>query len=144
MNTASALALAGLVVSAGVVATEIERITSRPDATTNAAGAAEWRVEQAFELVAAMRPVAVMKGQSIVKGDLMPIGCAGAFPTENKTGCVGIAYQTQAAPYTVVETRHGSSSILARIRSVYMAELPEAYDLSSATPAVRTASPSSR
>ncbi|MBA3520555.1 MAG: hypothetical protein H0T75_23615 [Rhizobiales bacterium] len=133
MNTASALALASLVVSAGVVVTEIERITSRPDATPNAAGAAEWRVEQAFGLVSAMRPETVKKGQSIVKSDLLPIGCTGASRTESKTGCVGIAYQTQAAPYTVVETRNGSSSILTRVKNVYMAELPEAHDLSSAT-----------
>lgn len=133
MNTASAVALAGLVVSAGVVIIQIDRIASRSGATSKAAVAAEWRVEQAFELMAAMRPVAVKEGQRIVKGDLLPIGCAGAFRSESKTGCVDIGYETQAVPYIVVETRHGASSVLTRVRSFDMAELPEAHELSSAS-----------
>ncbi len=88
---------------------------------TDQASYAHWRIEAAFDVADNMPVVAAVSVPMAVKGDLpVPVGCA------NETGdaqaeCMDVAYEPDATPGIVVETRIGSTSNLMRMDALTVA-----------------------
>jgi hypothetical protein len=91
--------------------------------TGGAAGYAAERIDSAFHAVAEMPPVAPISVPMALKGDLMPIGCAGPFKADIAAECLDTAYEVSSDDGSlVVETRVGdSTSILVRMMGYTMA-----------------------
>ena len=119
--TKKVLTAVALIVATGVTAVEMTRTSAYAQsgfATGNAAAYAGERINVAFQVAAEMPPVEPVSLPLAVKGDMLPIGCAGPFRAEEQAECVDAAYELASEPSTVVETRHGSTSILMRLESI--------------------------
>ncbi len=82
---------------------------------TDEAGYARWRIDAAFNVAAQMPVVAAVSVPMAMKGDLpVPLGCADA-KGDTQAECMDVAYEPDATPSMVVETRIGSTSILTRM-----------------------------
>jgi hypothetical protein len=118
--TKKVLTAVALIVATGVTAVEMTRTSAYAQggfATGTAAYAGE-RINVAFQVAAEMPPVEPVSLPLAVKGDMLPIGCAGPFRAEEQAECIDAAYELASEPSTVVETRHGSTSILMRLESI--------------------------
>ena len=119
METKRAFAVAALIAATGVAAVELTRNPAQADPMLVTGGAAAYAVERidgAFHAVAEMPPVAPISVPMAVKGDLMPIGCAGPFKPDVAAECLDTAYEVASEDSMVMETRVGdSTSILIRM-----------------------------
>jgi hypothetical protein len=116
----SALAGAALVLAAGV-ATAAAAATVYP---TDAASYARWRVDAAFQVVAAMPPAQPFGLPMAQKGDLpVPAGCAN-LSGDSQAECMDVAYEPDALPSLVLETRAGTTSTLLRMDAMTVAGMP--------------------
>jgi hypothetical protein len=123
-ETKRVLALVALIAATGVAAVEMSRTAAHADPNLVSGGAAGYagaRVDAAFQLVAAM-PVRTILVPMAEKGDLMPIGCAGPYRPEVAAECIDTAYEVEAEPSVVVETREGNTSILTRLDGLTVAK----------------------
>jgi hypothetical protein len=121
-ETKKVLALAALVVATGVATVELSRSSAQaePVVMTRAGAYAAARVDTAFDLVSAM-PVADFTLPMAQKGDLpVPLGCLG-IKGDAQSECMDVAYELDAEPSIVVETRVGSTSTLMRMDSMTVA-----------------------
>jgi hypothetical protein len=119
METKRAFAVAALIAATGVAAVELTRNPAQADPMLVPGGGAAYaaeRIDGAFHAVAEMPPVAPISVPMAVKGDLMPIGCAGPFKPDVAAECLDTAYEVASEDSMVVETRVGdSTSILIRM-----------------------------
>jgi hypothetical protein len=125
-ETKKAFAIAALIATTGVAAVEMTRNPAQADPMLvmgGAAGYAAERIDSAFHAVAEMPPVAPISVPMALKGDLMPIGCAGPFKADVAAECLDTAYEVSSDDGSmVVETRVGdSTSILVRMMGYTMA-----------------------
>ncbi len=119
METKRAFAVAALIAATGVAAVELTRNPAQADPMLVTGGGAAYaaeRIDGAFHAVAEMPPIAPISVPMAVKGDLMPIGCAGPFKPDVAAECLDTAYEVASEDSMVVETRVGdSTSILIRM-----------------------------
>lgn len=133
-ETKKVLAIAALIVAAGVATVEMTRGQAQADPMIVAGGAAGYaggRVDGAFELAAATpfsRSVEITLAE---KGDLPPLGCAGPFLPAVEAECIDAAQEVAAEPSLIVETRLGGVSVLTRMDAMTMAGVDEAPALQS-------------
>lgn len=124
-ETKKVFAIAALIAATGVAAVELTRNPAQADPMLvmgGAAGYAAERIDGAFHAVAEMPPVAPISVPMALKGDLMPLGCAGPFKAEVAAECLDTAYEVASDDSMVVETRVGdSTSILVRMMGYTMA-----------------------
>lgn len=117
IETRKVSALATLIVAAGF-ATVVHAGTVYP---TDEASYARWRVDAAFQVVAAMPQVAPVSVPMAMKGDLpVPLGCEGAAG-DAQAECMDVAYEPDALPSMVVETTSGTTTTLMRMDAMAIA-----------------------
>jgi hypothetical protein len=88
---------------------------------TDEASYARWRIDAAFNVVSAMPVVASVSVPMAVKGDLpVPLGCADKS-ADTQDECMDVAYEPDAQPSVIVETRLGSTSTLMRMDAMTIA-----------------------
>lgn len=116
-----AFALAAIIVATGVAAVELARSPAQADPVLVTGGPtayADARIAAAFGVVQDMPAVAPVSVPMAVKGDLLvPPGCTG----EEQAECMDVAYELEATPSIVVETRFGTTSTLTRLDPLTMA-----------------------
>lgn len=124
-ETKKVFAIAALIATTGVAGVELTRNPAQADPmlVIGAAGYAAERIDGAFHAVAEMPPVAPISVPMALKGDLMPIGCAGPLKADVQAECLDTAYEVASDDGSmVVETRVGdSTSILFRMTGYTMA-----------------------
>jgi hypothetical protein len=122
-----AFALAALIAATGIATVELTRSTAQADPVLVTGGPtayADARIAAAFGTVDEMPAVAPVSVPMAVKGDLpVPPGCVGSDEAE----CMDVAYELDAEPSLVVETRFGATSTLTRLDPLTVAGVePEA------------------
>ena len=127
-ETKKVLAAVALIIAAGVSTVELTRTPAQADPTLvrGAAGYAGSRVDGAFQLLAAAPPVAPVELPVAEKGDLPPLGCAGPFRPEVEAECIDTAFEVEAEPSVIVETRLGDVSTLVRMDALTVADFEHA------------------
>ena len=123
-QTAKVLAAAALIIATGVAAVETTRSTASADpmmVSGGAAGYAGARVDAALVLVSGMPEAEAFEFAPAEKGDKLPIGCIGPFEAVVQAECLDTAYEIEAEPSVVVESRFGATSILTRLDSFTVA-----------------------
>ncbi len=128
-NTKTVLALVAFIVATGVAGVEMTRSQAQADPRIvpgGAAGYAGARVDGTFQLVAALPPAGPFAIPVAEKGDLPPLGCAGPFRPEFEAECIDAAFEVEAEPSVVIETRLGDASILMRMDAVTVAGIEDA------------------
>jgi hypothetical protein len=132
IETKKVLVLVALIVAAGIATVEATRSQAQADAGIvpfGAAGYAGTRVDNAFQLVASSPQSDEPEYPVAEKGDLVPLGCAGPFRAAVQAECIDTAFEIEAEPSTVVETRFGAMSILTRMDGATVADFgPAAAD----------------
>jgi hypothetical protein len=124
-ETKKVLATVALIIAAGISTVELTRTPAQADPTLvrgGAAGYAGARVDGAFQLLAAAPPAAPVELPVAEKGDLPPLGCAGPFRPEVEAECIDAAFEVEAEPSVIVETRFGDASTLVRMDAVTVAD----------------------
>jgi hypothetical protein len=125
-ETRKVFAVAALIVATGVAAVELTRSPALAESAQiqSTAVYAASRINGAFDLIAAMPPVAPVRVPMAIKGDLpVPPGCLD-IPTEAQAECMDVAYEVPSES-VVVETRFGNTSILMRMDALTVADVPE-------------------
>jgi hypothetical protein len=126
-ETGKAFAVAALIVATGVAAVELTRSpalaeSAQIESTAVYAGS---RIDVAFDVVAAMPPVAPVRVPMATKGDLpIPPGCQN-IPADAQAECMDVAYEVPSEPSVIVETRFGNTSTLMRMDALTVADVPE-------------------
>lgn len=91
---------------------------------TDEASYAAWRVDAAFQTVAAMPEIEPVRVPVAMKGDLeVPAGCA-TESGDAQAECMDVAYEPEAGQSVVVETRGGTTSTLMRMVPMTVAGIP--------------------
>ena len=124
-ETKKVLAAVAIIIAAGVSTVELTRTPAQADPSLvrgGAAGYAGSRVDVAFRLLAEAPPVALAELPVAEKGDLPPLGCAGPFRPEVEAECIDTAYEVEAEPSMIVETRLGDVSTLVRMDVLTVAD----------------------
>jgi hypothetical protein len=118
-ETRKVFALAALIVATGVATVELTRNPAQAETNTVDSGAyATARIDTAFEVVAQMPAMPVVRVPMAQKGDLeVPVGCEGSAEAE----CMDVAYEVPSEPSVVVETRSGTTSTLMRMDAMTVA-----------------------
>ena len=125
-DTKKVFVIAGLIVAVGVTGVELTRSTAQAETIAQrspvaAAAYAGARVDTTFDLIAAMPAVANVMIPVAAKGDLqVPMGCMG-IAGDAQAECMDVAYELEATPSLVVETRIGSTSTLLRMDAMTLA-----------------------
>ena len=125
-ETRKVLALVALIVTTGVGTVEMTRSPAQANPAVVADGSAGYaveRVNQVFDVVTEMPPVAPVSVPVASKGDLTTTGCVGPFTPEVAAECVDTAYEVESGPYVVVETRGESTSILTLMMGYTVADI---------------------
>lgn len=125
-ETRKVIALAAVIVAAGVGAVEMTRDAAQADPMIVAGGAAGYagdRVDAAFQLVSALPIATPVSLTQAGKGDLLRSACTGPFPANVEAECMDVAYAVSPRqPGVVVEAKRGaSSSILMRMAQITVA-----------------------
>ena len=125
-DTKKVFALAALIVATGVTTVELSRPAHAESVNIQSAAAyAGSRIDAAFNVVAAMPPVAPVSVPMATKGDLpVPQGCLG-MPADLQAECMDVAYEVPSVPSIVVETRFGNTSTLMRMDALTVADVPD-------------------
>jgi hypothetical protein len=124
-ETKKVLAAVALIIAAGISTVELTRTPAQADPTLvrgGAAGYAGSRVDGAFQVLAAAPVAAPVEVPVAEKGDLPPLGCAGPFRPEVEAECVDTAFEVEAEPSVIVETRLGDASTLMRMDALTVAD----------------------
>lgn len=125
-DTKKVFAIAAIIVATGVTAVELTRSPAHAASTQVqiTAAYAGSRIDTAFDVVAAMPPVAPVRVPMATKGDLpVPPGCVG-MPADLQAECMDVAYEVPSEPSIVVETRSGNTSTLMRMDALTVADVP--------------------
>jgi hypothetical protein len=126
-DTKKVFAIAALIVATGVTAVELTRSPAQAESAQlqGAAAYAGSRIDAAFDVVAAMPPVAPVRVPMATKGDLpVPPGCIG-MPGDVQAECMDVAYEVPSEPSIIVETRFGNTSTLMRMDALTVADVPK-------------------
>jgi hypothetical protein len=124
-ETKKVLAAVALIIATGVSTVELTRTPAQADPTIvrgGAAGYAGSRVDGAFQVLAAAPSAAPVEMPVAEKGDLPPLGCAGPFRPEIEAECIDAAFEVEAEPSVIVETRLGDASTLVRMDALTVAD----------------------
>lgn len=122
-DTKKVVALAALIVATGVATVEVTRGTAQAGPVAHPDYAAT-RIAEAFQVAATMPPVAPVSVPMAVKGDLeVPAGCRGA---DDEAECMDTAYEPDAIPSVVVESRAGTTTTLMRMDAMTLAGVTDA------------------
>jgi hypothetical protein len=126
-ETKKVFAIAALIVATGVTAVELTRSPALAESAQiqSTAVYAGSRIDAAFDVVAAMPPVAPVRVPMATKGDLpIPPGCLNV-PADAQAECMDVAYEVPSEPSVIVETRFGNTSTLMRMDALTVADVPE-------------------
>ena len=116
-------ALAALIVATGVAAVALGQGPAQADPVFphDAASYTAWRIDAAFDAVAAMPQVAAVMVPMADKGDLpIPLGCVGIVG-DAQSECMDVAYEMDSVPSAVVESREGTTSTLLKLDPMTLA-----------------------
>jgi hypothetical protein len=128
-ETKKVLAIVALIVAAGISTVELTRTPAQADPSLvpgGAAGYAGARVDGAFQILAVAPRIAPVELPVAEKGDLPPLGCAGPFRPEVEAECVDTAFEVEAEPSVIVETRLVDASTLIRMDALTVADIEHA------------------
>jgi hypothetical protein len=123
-QTSKVLAAAALIIATGMGLVETTRSTASADPLLVNGGAGAYaaaRIEAVFAIAAELPDAEQFEIANPEKGDKLPVGCAGPLEADFAAECLDMAYEVEAEPSLVVETRLGSTSILTRMDSFTVA-----------------------